>query len=68
MKKLIINFICTVLIFCMVLPTVSFAAPGSTTSGTAAIDMLSGLSLLPEGYNINSKISREKFIVFLIKT
>ena len=66
MKKLLINFICTMLIFCMVLPTVSFAAPGSTTSGTAAIDMLSGLSLLPEGYNINSKISREKFIVFLI--
>lgn len=65
MKKIVSFIICTVFVLSLI-PTGAVFAADSGTSHTGAVELLDSLDMLPDSFNPNSKISREKFVVFLI--
>lgn len=66
MKKLLINTLCVLLIFSLIPVSAVYSAPKSELNHTASIELLESLDLLPDSLKVNSKVSREMFIAFLI--
>lgn len=67
MKKLLSVVICLALVFSFIPTGLTLAYDDGAQSYADAADLITALGLLPDSFNFNSKISREKFVIFLIK-
>lgn len=56
-----------ILIFTVIFSSAVFGATPTPDRSAAAQELLGELDLLPESFNANTKMSREKFVVFLLK-